>query len=131
MKWILAVLLSCMACPVFSQAQPSIEYDTIYTKPDVLASFPGGEEAWKKYVKKNLKYPKKAWWDEVESEVQVKLIIEKDGKISGAQHMNISNYGFEQEAVRLVLKSGKWRPAIHRGRPVKSEGLLTIHFRLR
>jgi hypothetical protein len=78
-----------------------------------------------------MKYPKKAWWDEVESDVQVKLIIEKDGKISGAQHLNISNYGFEQEAVRLVLKSGKWIPAKNRGNVVKSEGLLTINFRLR
>ena len=100
-------------------------------RPDILASFPGGEEAWRKYVKKKMKYPRKAWWAEIESDVQVKFIIEKDGTLSGAQHLNVSNYGFEQEAVRLVLKSGKWKPATHRGKAVKSEGLLTINFRLR
>ena len=101
MKLLFILLLS----PFFNlsaQTSPAQQYDTVYTKPEVLASFPGGEEAWKKYVKKNLKYPKKAWWEEVESDVQVKLIIEKDGTISSAQHLNISNHGFEQEAVRLV-----------------------------
>ena len=108
-----------------------MQYDTVYTKPEIPASYPGGEAAWKKYVKKKMKYPRKAWWDELESDVQIKLIIEKDGRISAAHHMTVSDYGFEHEAVRLVMKSGKWKPAIHRGRPVKSEGLLTINFRLR
>lgn len=100
-------------------------------RPEVLAYFPGGEKAWQNYVRKKMKYPRKAWWAEIESDVQVKIIIEKNGRISGAQHLNVSNYGFEQEAVRLVLKSGKWKPAVHRGKAVKSEGLLTINFRLR
>lgn len=110
---------------------PAVQYDTVYTRPEVFASFPGGEEAWKRYVKKKMKYPRQAWWQEIESDVQVKLIIEKDGTISSAQHLTVSNYGFEQEAVRLVLKSGKWIPAKRRGKAVKSEGLLTINFRLR
>ncbi len=113
------------------QADNEQLFDTVYTKPEVMASYPGGEAGWKKYVKKNMKYPRKAWWDEIESEVAVKLIIEKDGTISEAYHLNVSSYGFEQEAVRLVKNSGKWIPAIHRGKPVKSEGMLTIEFRLK
>ena len=111
--------------------QPAVEYDTIFTKPTVLASYPGGEVEWKKYLKKNLKYPRKAWWDEVETEIAVKLIINKDGSIEQAQHLSMAGYGFEKEAVRLVLESGKWIPAIFNGMPVKSEGVLKIEFRLK
>ena len=108
-----------------------LEYDTIFTKPTVLASYPGGEVAWKKYVKKNMKYPRKAWWDEVETDIAVKLIINKDGTIDQAQHLSMAGYGFEKEAVRLVLESGKWLPATHNGNAVKSEGVLKIEFRLK
>jgi periplasmic protein TonB len=131
---LLAILILLIIClPGYSQQkQTSLQlYDTVYTRPEVLASYPGGEKAWKRYLKKHLKYPRKAWWDEVESEVSVKLIIEKDGTISNASHLTISNYGFEQEAVRVVKQSGKWIPAKHKGQTVKSEGKLTIPFRLR
>ena len=108
-----------------------VEYDTIFTKPTVLASYPGGEIAWKKYVKKQMKYPRKAWWDEVETDIAVRLIINKDGTIDQAQHLTNAGYGFEKEAVRLVLESGKWLPATYNGIAVKSEGVLKIEFRLK
>jgi protein TonB len=133
MKLLMALVFSTFTQAICAQNSVTKTqlFDTIYTKPQVLASYPGGQKAWQKYLKKHLKYPRKAWWDEVESEVAVKLIIEKDGHISDAIHMNISNYGFEEEAIRLVKKSGRWIPAMHRGKPVKSEGLLTIEFKLR
>lgn len=131
MKFVILILLFPFCRAAAQENNLNQQYDTVYTKPEKLASYPGGEVGWKNYLKKHLKYPRKAWWDEIESEVQVKLIIEKDGTVSGAQHLNISNYGFEQEAVRLVLKSGKWNPAMHRGKAVKSEGVLTIPFRLK
>ncbi len=109
----------------------TVVYDTVFTKPDVFAAFPGGEDKWKIYLKKQTKYPRKAWWNEMEADVAVKLVIEKDGTISDAIHLNTVGYGFEQEAVRLVKQSGKWKPAIHRGKVVKSEGQLTIQFRLK
>jgi TonB family protein len=106
-------------------------FDTIYTKPMVQASYPGGDSGWRAYVKKHVKYPRKAWWDEVETEITVGLVINKNGVVESAQHLNITGYGFEQEAVRLVMKSGKWKPATHNGQPVKSEGQLKVEFRLK
>ena len=135
MKLFLTIILLIVSSTLWAQrnrASAKVQQnDTVYTRPEVLATYPGGEKAWKKYVKRNLKYPRKAWWDEIESDMTVKVIIEKNGRISDAYHMNISNYGFEREAVRLVKKSGKWLPAKHKGMPVKSEGELTIQFRLK
>ena len=108
-----------------------VEYDTIFTKPTVLAAYPGGEVAWRKYVKKQMKYPRKAWWDEVETDIAVRVVINKDGTIDQAQHLTNAGYGFEKEAVRLVLESGKWLPATYNGNAVKSEGVLKIEFRLK
>ncbi|MCY7293084.1 MAG: energy transducer TonB [Ferruginibacter sp.] len=127
------VMLFVCACATAQKVgnKLPVEYDTIFTKPTVLASYPGGEIAWKKYVKKNMKYPRKAWWDAVETDIAVKLIINKEGTIDQAQHLSTAGYGFEKEAVRLVLESGTWVPATYNGTAVKSEGVLKIEFRLK
>ena len=104
----------------------------VYTKVDVLPSYVGGETGWNDYLKKNLKYPRKAWWDEIETEVLVEFIVEKDGSITNVKHLTISDkYAFEQEAVRLVQKSGKWIPANLRGNQVSYLARLRIPFKLK
>ncbi len=122
-----------MAFYINSNAQTeTVAYDTIYTKPEVFASYPGGDSAWKVYVKKNLKYPKKAWWEEVETEITVKVVVDKTGKITEARHLTVAGtYGFEKEAIKVVMNSDKWIPAMHRGQPVACEGTLVIPFRLK
>src|SRR4051812_12577910 len=105
-------------------------YDTIFTKPEIFASYPGGDSAWQVYVKKNMKYPKKAWWNEIETEVTVKVVIDKNGLVKEAIHLTTTEgYGFEKEAVRLVTESGRWIPAMHHGKQVACEGSLVIAFR--
>ena len=134
MKLLLSFIFLAFAGLCSAQSGPIIpipQVDTVYTNPEVYASYPGGDVAWKKYVKRNLKYPKKAWWDLIEGDVAVKLVIEKDGTISNAWNLTTTGYGFEQEAIRLIKQSGKWIPARHRGQVVKSEGELTILFRLK
>ena len=129
--FLIALCLASYASAQNRKPASSQLYDTIFSKPTVFASYPGGDTAWKKYVKTNMKYPRKAWWEAVETDIIVRVIIDKDGSIVLAQHLNTAGYGFEKEAVRLVMKSGKWIPARHNGVAVKSEGVLKIEFRLK
>jgi periplasmic protein TonB len=123
----------CMYSTIHAQGSSTTlpAYDTIFTKPEKFAAYPGGDTAWSAYVKRAMKYPKKAWWDEIESEVTVKVVVDKDGYIKEARHLTTSGSGFEKEAVRIVTESGRWIPAMHRGRPVACEGTLVIEFRLK
>jgi protein TonB len=127
------LLLFSLVVSFFSKAQTATQQqDTIFTKVDVLPYFPGKEEGWKTYLKKHLKYPKKAWWDQVESEVTVEFVIQKDGTITDVRNLTISGeYGFEKEAVKVIEKSGKWIPAVKGGRNVAYLARLTIPFRLK
>ncbi|MDB5193401.1 MAG: energy transducer TonB, partial [Segetibacter sp.] len=113
-----------------SNKKSTPQYDTVFTKPQVFATFPGGDVGWKAYVKKNLKYPRKAKLQGLETEIAVKVVIDKDGKVLSAQHMNTAGYGFEREAVRLVTESGKWNPAKHYGRAVACEGVVQVEFKV-
>ena len=129
---ILIFAVAFHSCSAQKKSPPlPVAYDTIYKKPTVSASNPGGDAGWKAYVKKHVKYPRKAWWQEVETDVTVRVVIDKDGTVASAQSLNTTTFGFEQEAMRLVLKSGKWTPATYHGQAVKSEGELKVEFRLK
>lgn len=138
-KFILILFLSIAtygnaAINVDSDTTQPVKWDDhlVYTKVDVLPSYIGGDAAWQNYLKKNLKYPKKAWWDEIETDVLVEFVVEQDGSLTNVKHLTISEkYGFEAEAVKLVQKSGKWIPATLRGSNVSYLARLNISFRLK
>jgi protein TonB len=125
-------LLLCGLNKVKAQEIPNFRaQDTVYNVVDTLPSFPGGNEGWQKYLKKNLKYPKIAWREEVEGTVTIDFIVRKDGTIDNVRHITVVGWGFEEEAIRLVKQSGKWIPAIKRGRKVDYHAQLPIEFKLK
>ncbi len=108
-----------------------IGLDTIYNIVDTLPSFPGGDKAWKNFLKENLKYPKKAWWEELEADAVLEFVVRKDGSITDISNLTVNGWGFEEEAVRLLKKSGKWIPAVKNGKKVNYHAKLTFPFRLK
>ncbi len=134
MKYILSVILLVIVSLAQAQKDKVELYatDTIYTKADVLPSYKNGDADWNKYLKKNLKYPKKAWWEQIEGEVLVEFVVRYDGIITDVKNLTYAeNWGFEQEAVRVIKESGKWNAAVLRGRKVSYYARLTIPFRLK
>ncbi|GAB3351752.1 hypothetical protein GCM10027566_10460 [Arachidicoccus ginsenosidivorans] len=92
------------------------------THVDHEASFPGGPEAWRKFLEVNLRtrilvdnnapagtYP-----------VTVSFLVDKQGNISEVKAINQpkEDYGTGAEAVRVIKRSGKWLPATIDGKPV-------------
>lgn len=136
MKKLFSLVVFVFCTYTVLQAQNSINIntvimDTIYTVADNYPSYKNGDESWKKYLKKNLKYPKKAWWEEIEADVVIEFIVRKDGTVTNIKHLTVSEWGFEEEATRLVKECGKWNPAIKNGKTVDFKGQITIPFRLR
>lgn len=105
--------------------------DTIYNIVDTLPSYPGGDAGWKKYLKKNLKYPKIAWREEYEAEVTMDFIVRKDGSITDIHYLTVVGYGFEEEATRLLKNCEKWKPAKKKGKAVDYHAKMPIVFKLK
>ena len=105
--------------------------DTIYNIVDTLPSFDCGDAGWKKYLKKNLKYPRYAWREELEADVTMDFIVRKDGTLTDIHYVTIVGYGFEEEATRLMKNCGRWNPAIKNGRKVDYHAQLPIIFKLK
>lgn len=88
----------------------------------VEARFPGGEDAWLKYLKANLRQniPLDNNAPQGRYMVTVSFLVSADGSISDVKAISAPNpdYGTAAEAVRVIVRGPKWMPAIQNGRPV-------------
>jgi protein TonB len=91
----------------------------IFTKVEVESFYPGGIEAWKRFLIKNFRTPEEAIAQEISGTVIVQFIVDKEGNVSDV-HAISGPEVFRQEAVRVIRRSGKWEPAIQNGRKVSS-----------
>jgi protein TonB len=107
------------------------EDDRPFTKVEIESTYPGGMEAWKRYLNKNFRYPDEAQNSEIQGVVVVQFIVDKEGNVSDVQAVSGPEQGgLREEAVRVIKKSGKWTPAIQNGRQVKSYKNQPITFRM-
>ncbi len=92
----------------------------IFTKVEVDAAYPGGESSWRRYLTNNLdsEVPGSNGAAAGTYTVIVRFVVAKDGSVSDVVAETSHGYGMEQESVRAIKKSGKWKPAIQNGRNV-------------
>ena len=95
------------------------------------AIFPGGWDKWKRFLNKNLKYPKRAKRMGISGTVFLSFIVDKNGIISDIEVLREVGGGLDEEAIRVLKASPKWNPGLQRGRPVKSRMSIRIAFSLR
>jgi GldM C-terminal domain/Gram-negative bacterial TonB protein C-terminal len=107
-----------------SFAQDTAKKDTtqsnsIWSKVEEEATYPGGNAAWTKYVSKNIKSPAK---DAPAGKYQViaRFIVSKDGAVREVKAETKFGYDMEDEVIRVIHESGKWTPAMQNGKPVNA-----------
>lgn len=96
----------------------------------VEPSFPGGTEAWVKYISDNLEYPSLARQTNINGRVILEFIVEKDGSVSNVKVTKGLGAGCDEEALRVVSASPKWNPAIYKGKPSRYTYSFPIRFQL-
>ena len=106
------------------------DYDKVFTKVENPAEFPGGPDAWRRYLERNLQYPDNAQENGTQGVVRVQFIVDKEGNISEVQALNDPGDGLAEEAVRIIKKGPKWTPAEQNGRKVIYRHIQAITFRL-
>lgn len=94
-----------------------------------LPEYPGGNKAFKEFIRQNLRYPAQALEKRVEGTVYVEYEVSDTGKVGSAEVSKGIGFGCDEEAIRLVkmLKYGK---VTNRGLRLKSKIKSRIEFRL-
>ena len=104
--------------------------DEIFTIVEESASFPGGLEAFYDYLKEELEYPRQALRMGMEGRVFVEFIVERDGSLTDLRVVRSVGAGLDEEALRVLKNSPKWKPGKQRGKPVRQKMIQFISFKL-
>ena len=91
--------------------------------------FRGGKEAWFKFIKRHLKYPRAAWKANVQGIVVVQFVVNADGKISDIEALSGPDE-LKQAAIDVIKKSPQWIP-IKNVKNVKGNKRQPIVFRVK
>lgn len=92
--------------------------------------FPGGINDFYKFLGDNIKYPEEAAKQDIEGNVFVSFIVEKDGSLNDIKIDKGLGYGTDEEAVRILKLSPKWNPGTQNGKAVRVKYNLPIKFSL-
>ncbi len=104
------------------EAPKGDEGDKIFTSVQREAEFPGGNEAWARFVQKNLEgfNPFENGAAPGKYQVIIKFVVSKDGSISDVQAETNFGFGMEEQAIKCIKKGPNWKPALQNGTNVNA-----------
>jgi protein TonB len=103
---------------------------TVENYPDVEAEFPGGYDAWKKYLLSELRYPSLALELGEQGVVYIEFVIELDGSISNVRVVKGVSLDIDREAKRVIKNSPKWVPGRTANNQVRTRLNIPIRFEI-
>lgn len=103
-----------IATPAVVEKEPEI-----LTHAQFNPEFPGGVEAMRRYLLKNLRFD----FDDMEPgsrvEIRCKFVVDKEGVVTGIEIIKSGGRNeFDKEVTRVVAKMPNWKPGIQNGRNV-------------
>ena len=106
-----------------------VAYSDVDVKPMFLNS-PDPRTFMEKWVYQYLKYPKYAQENGIQGRVLVTFVINEKGEVKDAKITRGVHETLDDEAIRVVSASPKWRPGRHRGKKVKTALTVAVEFKL-
>jgi len=106
------------------------ESGPVFTIVEDMPDFPGGEDAMKKFLAENIKYPDEAVRNNIQGTVYVSFVVQQDGKIVDTKVLRGVGSGCDEEALRVVNRMPVWKPGYQNGKAVKVQYNLPVHFKL-
>ena len=102
------------------EAPKDDDENKIFTVVQIPAEFPGGQQGWIRYLERTLNrdLPVENGAPTGKYSVVVSFIVSKDGTISEVKAENDPGFGTKDEAVRVIQRGPKWKPAVQNGRNV-------------
>jgi len=130
MRLLMVIILSLSFVVQVNAQDSTAAKDIVFEKVETFAAYPGGLPAWGKYLQKNLNanVPVKNGAPAGRYTVKVQFIVDKEGNIIEPKALTRLGYGMEEEVIRIILKSGQWKPAMQGGRNVKAYHVQPVVF---
>jgi bla regulator protein blaR1 len=94
------------------------EEEEVYFVVDEMPTFNGGDPVteFRKYLSKNLTYPKSAAESDISGRVIVQFTVTQNGDVADAVVVRSVNPALDKESLRVVNSSPKWTPGKQQGK---------------
>ncbi len=102
----------------------------IFERVEIQPEFAGGMEAFRSFLTKNLRYPNAAQRSNVQGKVYLNFTVEPDGSLSNINVVRGIGFGCDEEALRVMKLTPKWKPGRQSGRAVRVKFTMPIVFAL-
>lgn len=95
--------------------------NTVYSfvSMETPPTYPGGMAKFYTFLFENIKYPAEAKANNIQGNVFVSFIVEKDGSLTNLKIDRKLGFGTDEEALRVLKMSRRWNPGIQNGKPVR------------
>ena len=96
--------------------------ERVFEKVEIEASFPGGDNAWRRFLEQNLNAGVPAFKGAPAGAytVVVQFVVDREGRVSDIRALTTHGYGMEAEVIRLLRKAPRWNPAYQDGKNVRA-----------
>ncbi len=105
------------------------EGEKIFFIVEEMPSFQGkGQEVFREWVAKNLRYPENAAENGISGRVFVQFIVRPDGSVDEVKVLKGVSPELDAEAIRVIQLSPKWEPGVQKGHKVSVAYVFPIVF---
>jgi TonB family protein len=102
----------------------------VYAFADEMPQYPGGNEALKKHIKDNVKYPQTAKEQAVSGTVYISYVVSAAGKVTNVKVWKSVSKDLDNEAVRVVSSLKDFTPGKQDGKQVSVQMTIPVKFSL-
>jgi protein TonB len=104
-----------------------IDVETPLLTAEVMPSYPGGLEALKRFLERNLNNPQDLQEGQMVS-VKIRFIVGYDGKLKGFETVEDGGEAFNKEVIRVLKKMKDWIPGKSNGENVSVYYIIPVKF---
>ena len=124
-------IILALAISMMTQAQSDTAVRSeieIFQVVEKMPQFVGGKEALSEYLNANAVYSQAAQDANVMGIVYVTFVVEADGSIEDARVIRGLHPDLDEVSLDLVNRMPKWNPGEQRGKPIRVQFTMPIHF---
>jgi protein TonB len=102
----------------------------VFSSVNVVPEFPGGLNSLGQFLAHFMRYPTKAREGNVQGRVIITFVVERDGTLTNFKITRGIGSGCDEEALRVMKLSPKWRPGMQNGKAVRVRYSVPLSFTL-
>jgi periplasmic protein TonB len=116
------------ATAIVQNMEPAENKPEILERAEVMPEFPGGLEALKRYLLKNLRMPENNLEEGTQVQVIARFVVGTDGRVRDIEITRPADAEFNSEVRRVISKMPDWKPGSQNHRNVAVYFSLPVNF---